>query len=172
MRRSQFHNSVPQPGSTTRFPNSVPQPGTPNRFHNPVPQPGSSACRPARSQCGIAVRPLTWQRGAHVARGADDPVIIFSFSKRECEALSQQMVKLDLTDPDEKKVAFCVFICVLFGLSCFVLVSVSDCFCYRCLGSGILFWRPAPCLVSGRLRRSCCCSLHKAQRNEDGGEKA
>lgn len=38
-----------------------------------------------------------------------DPVIIFSFSKRECEALSLQMNKLDLTGPDEKKVIDTIF---------------------------------------------------------------
>ncbi|KAK9184534.1 hypothetical protein WN943_024884 [Citrus x changshan-huyou] len=31
-----------------------------------------------------------------------DPVIIFSFSKRECEFLAMQMAKLDLTEDDEK----------------------------------------------------------------------
>lgn len=38
-----------------------------------------------------------------------DPVIIFSFSKRECETLSLQMNKLDLTGPDEKKVIDTIF---------------------------------------------------------------
>jgi ATP-dependent RNA helicase DOB1 len=38
-----------------------------------------------------------------------DPVIIFSFSKRECETLSLQMNKLDLTGPDEKKVVDTIF---------------------------------------------------------------
>lgn len=38
-----------------------------------------------------------------------DPVIIFSFSKRECETLSLQMNKLDLTSPDEKKVIDTIF---------------------------------------------------------------
>eukprot|EP00898_Chlorokybus_atmophyticus_P007257 jgi/Chlat1/7532/Chrsp62S07029 len=32
-----------------------------------------------------------------------DPCIIFSFSKRECEALALQMAKLDLNDDEEKK---------------------------------------------------------------------
>lgn len=32
-----------------------------------------------------------------------DPVIIFSFSKRECEAYALQMSKLDFTNDDEKK---------------------------------------------------------------------
>ena len=31
------------------------------------------------------------------------PVIVFSFSKKECEALALQMSKLDLTTADEKK---------------------------------------------------------------------
>jgi ATP-dependent RNA helicase DOB1 len=32
-----------------------------------------------------------------------EPVIVFSFSKRECEAHALQLAKIDLTDDDEKK---------------------------------------------------------------------
>ncbi|KAJ7546829.1 hypothetical protein O6H91_08G056100 [Diphasiastrum complanatum] len=38
-----------------------------------------------------------------------DPVIVFSFSKRECEHLAMQMVTLDLNDDDEKKLVEGVF---------------------------------------------------------------
>ncbi|KAK9804329.1 hypothetical protein WJX72_007219 [[Myrmecia] bisecta] len=38
-----------------------------------------------------------------------DPVIIFSFSKKECEALALQMSELDLNDEDEKKLVDGVF---------------------------------------------------------------
>lgn len=38
-----------------------------------------------------------------------DPVIVFSFSKKECEALATQMVGLDLTDDDEKKLVDNIF---------------------------------------------------------------
>ncbi len=37
------------------------------------------------------------------------PVIVFSFSKKECEALALQMSKLDLTNSDEKKLVEKVF---------------------------------------------------------------
>lgn len=32
-----------------------------------------------------------------------DPVIVFAFSKRDCETLALQMAKLDFNDEDEKK---------------------------------------------------------------------
>lgn len=38
-----------------------------------------------------------------------DPVIIFSFSKAECEALALQMAKLDLIEEDEKKTVESVY---------------------------------------------------------------
>ena len=37
------------------------------------------------------------------------PVIIFSFSKKECEAYALQMAKLDLNTPEEKKLVDEVF---------------------------------------------------------------
>eukprot|EP00741_Cyanophora_paradoxa_P014004 tig00020723_g13518.t1 len=37
------------------------------------------------------------------------PVIVFSFSKKECEALALQMAKLDFNDEDEKKLVETVF---------------------------------------------------------------
>jgi ATP-dependent RNA helicase DOB1 len=38
-----------------------------------------------------------------IAQRRFDPVIVFSFSKKECEALSQQMHALDLNSDEEKK---------------------------------------------------------------------
>ncbi|GBG64761.1 hypothetical protein CBR_g46718 [Chara braunii] len=38
-----------------------------------------------------------------------DPVIVFSFSKKDCEALATQMSKLDLNDQDEKKLVEGIF---------------------------------------------------------------
>ena len=38
-----------------------------------------------------------------------DPVIIFSFSKRDCEALALQMAKLDFNEKDEKKLVETIF---------------------------------------------------------------
>ncbi|GAB4818279.1 hypothetical protein N2152v2_005325 [Parachlorella kessleri] len=38
-----------------------------------------------------------------------DPVIVFSFSKKECEELARQMVALDLNDEEEKKLVDGVF---------------------------------------------------------------
>lgn len=38
-----------------------------------------------------------------------DPVIVFSFSKRECESNALQLAALDLTTDDEKKVVKKVF---------------------------------------------------------------
>ena len=38
-----------------------------------------------------------------------DPVIVFSFSKRECEKLALSMVSLDLTDKDEKTLVTSIF---------------------------------------------------------------
>lgn len=38
-----------------------------------------------------------------------DPVIVFSFSKRDCERLANEMVKLDLTGDDEKKLVDGIF---------------------------------------------------------------
>jgi ATP-dependent RNA helicase DOB1 len=38
-----------------------------------------------------------------------DPVIVFSFSKRECEKLALSMVTLDLTDKDEKTLVTSIF---------------------------------------------------------------
>eukprot|EP00250_Pteridium_aquilinum_P006887 c16713_g1_i1 orf=90-3122(+) len=38
-----------------------------------------------------------------------DPVIVFSFSKRECESLAMQMAKLDLNNEDEKSLVDGVF---------------------------------------------------------------
>lgn len=38
-----------------------------------------------------------------------DPVILFSFSKRECEFLAMQMAKLDLNDDDEKATVESIF---------------------------------------------------------------
>ncbi|KAM7478206.1 hypothetical protein LguiA_026419 [Lonicera macranthoides] len=59
-----------------------------------------------------------WQKGVVVGRASEesdifkmvkmiiqrqyDPVIIFSFSKRECELLAMQMAKMDLNEDDEK----------------------------------------------------------------------
>ena len=38
-----------------------------------------------------------------------DPVIVFSFSKKECEKLALSMVSLDLTDKDEKTLVTSIF---------------------------------------------------------------
>lgn len=38
----------------------------------------------------------------NIGEGMCDPVIIFSFSKRECEFLAMQMAKMDLNEDDEK----------------------------------------------------------------------
>ena len=38
-----------------------------------------------------------------------DPVIVFSFSKKECEKLALSMVTLDLTDKDEKVLVHSIF---------------------------------------------------------------
>lgn len=38
-----------------------------------------------------------------------DPVIIFSFSRQDCEALARQMMKLDLNDEDHRKAVEEVF---------------------------------------------------------------
>ncbi len=45
------------------------------------------------------------------------PVIIFSFSKKECEAMALQMSKLDLNTEDEKKLVESVFMNALDSLS-------------------------------------------------------
>lgn len=36
-------------------------------------------------------------------------IIVFSFSKKECEALAMQMVSMDLNSSDEKKIIESVF---------------------------------------------------------------
>lgn len=38
-----------------------------------------------------------------------DPVIVFSFSKKECESLAMQMASLDLNSEDEKKMVSSIF---------------------------------------------------------------
>ena len=38
-----------------------------------------------------------------------DPCIVFSFSKRECEALALQMVSLDLNSDAEKKLVQAIY---------------------------------------------------------------
>ena len=48
-----------------------------------------------------------------------DPVIVFSFSKKECEKLALSMVTLDLTDKDEKVLVNSIF------TRCGVLTSVG-----------------------------------------------
>lgn len=45
------------------------------------------------------------------------PVIIFSFSKKECEGLASQMGKLDFTDDDEKALIESVFMNAVDSLS-------------------------------------------------------
>ncbi|CAA6667747.1 unnamed protein product [Spirodela intermedia] len=65
-----------------------------------------------------ALNALKWQKGLVAGRSSEqsdifkivkmiiqrqyDPVILFSFSKRECEFLAMQMAKMDLADDDEK----------------------------------------------------------------------
>jgi ATP-dependent RNA helicase DOB1 len=38
-----------------------------------------------------------------------DPVIVFSFSKKECEELAEQMAPFDLNDDTEKKLVDSIF---------------------------------------------------------------
>jgi superfamily II RNA helicase len=45
-----------------------------------------------------------------------DPVIVFSFSKRECESLVNQLEKIDLCDEDEKKLVDTIYWASLVGL--------------------------------------------------------
>lgn len=45
------------------------------------------------------------------------PVIVFSFSKKECESLALQMAKLDVTDDDEKKNIESIFVNAIDSLS-------------------------------------------------------
>ncbi len=47
-----------------------------------------------------------------------DPVIVFSFSKRECETLALQMSSLDLNDEAEKKLVEGVFNSAVCGAAC------------------------------------------------------
>ena len=49
-----------------------------------------------------------------------DPVIVFSFSKKECEKLALSMVTLDLTDKDEKLLVTSIF---KSAVECLSLVS-------------------------------------------------
>lgn len=49
-----------------------------------------------------------------------DPVIVFSFSKKECEKLALSMVSLDLTDKDEKTLVSSIF---KSAVECLSLVS-------------------------------------------------
>ncbi len=46
-----------------------------------------------------------------------DPVIVFSFSKRECEQYALQLAQLDFTSDDEKKVIRKVFVNAIDSLS-------------------------------------------------------
>ena len=46
-----------------------------------------------------------------------DPVIVFSFSKRECEQFATQMSKLDFTTEEEKKCIEAVFVNAMDALS-------------------------------------------------------
>lgn len=46
-----------------------------------------------------------------------DPCIVFSFSKRECEALALQMVSLDLNNEAEKKLVQAIYTSALECLS-------------------------------------------------------
>ncbi|XP_010533964.1 PREDICTED: DExH-box ATP-dependent RNA helicase DExH9 [Tarenaya hassleriana] len=46
-----------------------------------------------------------------------DPVILFSFSKKECEALAMQMSKMDLNNDDEKDLVEAIFTNAIDGLS-------------------------------------------------------
>ena len=46
-----------------------------------------------------------------------DPVIVFSFSKRECETYASQMSKLDFNSPDEKELVEAVFVNAIDSLS-------------------------------------------------------
>ena len=46
-----------------------------------------------------------------------DPVIVFAFSKRDCESLAMQMSKLDVNTEDEKANVEQIFMCALDSLA-------------------------------------------------------
>lgn len=74
-----------------------------------------------------------WQKGMNAGKSGDesdifkivkmimqrqyDPVIVFSFSKRDCEILAMQMAKLDLNVEDEKKLVDTIFSSAMDSLS-------------------------------------------------------
>lgn len=74
-----------------------------------------------------------WQKGLHAGKSGEesdifkiakmimqrqyDPVIVFSFSKRDCEILAMQMAKLDLNVEDEKKLVDTIFWSAMDSLS-------------------------------------------------------
>lgn len=78
-------------------------------------------------------RNVKWQKGLQAGKSGEesdifkiakmimqrqyDPVIVFSFSKRDCEILAMQMAKLDLNVEDEKKLVDTIFWSAMDSLS-------------------------------------------------------
>lgn len=55
-----------------------------------------------------------------------DPVIVFSFSKKDCENYSIQLAKIDFTTPEEKKIIEEVFFLSKGGKFCSLFFIILD----------------------------------------------
>jgi ATP-dependent RNA helicase DOB1 len=75
-----------------------------------------------------------------------DPVIVFSFSKRECEQYALQLAQLDLTSEEEKKVIRKVFVNAIDSLSDDDKQLPQVCVCARARCNGLVL-TPRHCCV-------------------------
>ena len=116
-----------------------------------------------------------------------DPVIIFSFSKKECEALANQMAALDFNDESEKKIVDSIFgrwppgVSVLaamqwvrsqlkmsYTLKCATSLRAVPSTAWQSRTSGYRrFKRPCPCsdVASGCITRACYRSSKRSSRS-------